>query len=780
MSMMELCMTYRWISLLLGSLLLVAGVRPAAAADPASIELTVQPFFEGNYRAGSWLPFRITVANDGPDLSAVVSVQAGSSFATPLELPRGAEKSVILYARPLDEIRRIATVRVLVSGAELAKAEAAIEGVNTATRVVGHLSRQTLTLALPTTEAATQKIHHIAVKPGDLPDRAEGLSLFDALVIDGAPLDALSPAQQQALADWVRLGGQLVVGGTELEATLSQLPELLRPATIGSAAPRGSISLLPELAEDQSPAAAALNPRPGSRTIATVGTAPVGVQQAIGKGQVTALGFSFSAPELTRITDAAPLWESLLNFRDSPTDIQQMQQVEDAQAQQFASVLTLLPALAVPPLTTLAILLGLYLLIIGPGLYLLLRRLDRQAWGWIAVPLVTIIFSLGAYSYGLQLRGSDTILNQITIVEPIAGRSRVRTYAGIFSPRTQTYQVQASDDALFEPLASGQFGGATVSGGQYFQGSSSIRDLGVPQWSMRTFTAQQMLDVQPLEARLTLEGSTLRGTIRNAGTAAIQDATLIHDLQASKIGNLQPGESRSVELALDGSPAFDRNVGLGGVLLDGKMNSFNRAGQLPTDVRMQQTIVEALFNPLFDAPNGPVVVGWLDGSPLALDVAPAGAQHQQLTIVVAAAEVAFSENGSVSLGNGWFDPSFESLGAAVGGPCLTRSGDGWYIDSGTLTTRMRLPSPMHVSQVNKATLKIERDGPPSELKLSVYDWQTGQWAEQALADTTATLDEPQRYFSSSGLLRARAETSGNSDKGGGCLSINLEVEGSRR
>lgn len=774
-------MTYRWISLLLGSLLLLAGVRPMQAIDTTSIKLTVQPFFEGNYRAGNWIPFRITVANAGPDLSATISLQAGTSFATNLELPRGAEKSVVLYARPLDEIRRTGTVRVLTSGAELAKVETPIKGVSAATPVVGYIAQQAVTLPLPEAPAGTSRIAHIPVQPADLPERGEALSMFDALLIDGAPLTGLSDKQQQALADWVRLGGQLVIGGTELQATLAQLPESLRVATAGGAAPSGQISLLPQLAAEQTPAATEVIGAAGTRSIATIGTTTVGVQQQFGRGQVSVLGFSLAAPELGLLPDAALFWDNTAILRVSTTDLQQMQQTDDLQAQQFASVLTLLPVLAVPPLTTLAIVLGLYLLIIGPGLYLLLRRLDRQAWGWVAVPLVTIVFSLGAYGYGLRLRGSDTILNQISIVESIAGRSRVRTYAGIFSPRTQTYQIDTSTDTLIEPLMSGEFsGGAPLSTGQYLQGSGSIKDLGVPQWSMRMFTAEQMLDLQPLEARLTIEGATLRGTVLNSGTEPISDTALVHDVQVVKIGTLQPGESRSVELTLDGGAAFDRNIGIGGMLLDGKANSFNRAGQLPIDVRMQQNMLDTLFNPFFGSLKGPLVVGWINNGPLPVALDPMRAQHQQLTLVVAQAEVTLSESGKFALGQGWFNPSFVADGLGVGGPCVTRFGDGWYIDNGTLTSTMRLPSEIQPSQVRQATLRAERDGPPSELKLAVYDWQSEQWVDQTLDSNTVTLSEPERYFSSAGLLRARVASTGDSAKGGGCVGVDLQIEGNRQ
>ncbi|HEX6290707.1 MAG TPA: hypothetical protein VFZ66_16070 [Herpetosiphonaceae bacterium] len=772
-------MMYRWISWLLGSLLLLTNIHPAAA-QTASVRLTVQPFFDGKYRAGNWLPFRITVSNNGPDITADISIQTGTSFATTLDLPRGAEKSVVLYARPLDEIRRTAMVRALVSGAELAKVEAPIDGFSGLTWVVGHVSTQALTLPLPAVQSQSQRLETLPIQPADLPERSEGLSMFDLLIVDGAPLADLTEKQQQALADWVRLGGQLVIGGTNLEATLAQLPEPLRPATSGGAAPRGSISLLPDLDAAGTPAVTALVGQASTRTIATIDSTPIGVQAEVGKGRVTALGFSFSAPELTQLRTAASLWDQIAYFSSSAVQAQQMQHVDDVQAQQFASVLSLLPALAVPPLTTLAVVLGLYLLIVGPGLYLLLRRLDRQAWGWVAVPLVTIVFSLGAYGYGLRLRGNDIILNQVTVVEPAEGRARVRTYAGIFSPRTQTYQVRTNSDVLFEPVAGGGFGqGGAFAGGQYMQGSSSVRNLNIPQWSMQMFTAQQVMDVDPLKAELTVEGTTLRGTVRNVGAEPIREVAVVHDVHVAHLGDLEPGQARPIEMKLEGA-AFDRNVGIAGRLLRDKMTNFNRLGQLPVEVRMEQTVIDTIFNSLYDPPLGPVAVGWMERSPLAIEVEPSRLHRQQLTIIVAPAEVAFDQSGAISLERGWFNPIFEIDSAGIGGPCVTRSGDGWFLEGGIMTSTMQLPASLQSLQLDRAMIALDRDGPPSTMKLSVYDWAAKQWSEQPLSSNTATIEQPTRYFSGAGLLKARVEVQGDNAKGGGCVSVNLRVEGSRR
>ncbi len=393
------------------------------------LQVTAQPFFEGRYRAGSWLPFRITVANTGADVTAVVSVQTGSTFESTLELPRGANKSIILYAQAPGTFRRTATARVLVGGNEAQKVEVPISSVGNTTQVIGILAPQPLTLPLPP-KRENGKYELVQLTMNDLPERSEGLSLFDVLLVDGAPLTDISKAQAQALADWVRTGGQLILGGAKLDVAVQQLPEPLRIATVGAPAPAGPISLLPELGAAPSPSTTALVGAEGTRPIATAGSATVGVQRELGKGRVTALGFSLSAPELAQLPPDITFWLQVVRPRSTVPDMMGMQSPDDMQAQQLSFALMALPVLDIPPLGILTGLLGAYLLVVGPGLYLLLRRLDRQAWGWVAIPLVTLVFTVGAYTYGLRLRGDDIILNQISLVEPVGGRARVRTYQG--------------------------------------------------------------------------------------------------------------------------------------------------------------------------------------------------------------------------------------------------------------------------------------------------------------------------------------------------------------
>lgn len=774
-------MRHHPIILLLCSLILLAGVQPVFAAAPrqsAAIQLTVEPFFDNYYRAGRWLPLRVTLTNNGNDVTAVVSVHTNASYETALELPRGAKKSVVLYIQPLGAFQQTETVRVMVAGAEVTSAEVALRGVASPRAFFALMTEQPLTLPLPTGEQAFNRIDVLPITRADLPERGEGLSMFDVLIVDGAPLADLSVAQQQALSDWVSMGGQLVIGGSKLEQVLGQLPDGLRPATFGAPAAPQPISLLPEL-EQAVPAAMTLTPEPSAVVLGRATDAPVTVQRQVGAGRVTLLGFSLSAPELAVLPAQSTLWSQIVRLPSVAQQVNGVPSIDEMRTQQFGMALMTLPVLAMPPLGILAGLLGLYVLIIGPGLYLILRRLDRQAWGWIAIPAVTLVFSLGTYGYGLRLRGNDIILNQLTVVEPSNGRSFVRSYAGIFSPRTTTYDIHTEQEALFRPLPAFNFAGVPMTSGNpnFVQGSAGIRALDVPQWSMSSFIAEQTIEGAPLTAELTLSGGVLRGTVRNTGPAIIRDLKLFQSTRVARIGDLQPGESRplELELAADAPNAWDGPIST--QLLRDKWD-FNQPLMPPTDVRMQQMILDAMFGSAFDMPTQPTLVGWLDQAPIALTVERSRVQHQQNTIVALPVAVNYDPQTAFSLPTNWIKPSFEAS-STTSGPCVSQFGGGWYVDTGIVTATLQLPPALNGRPLSQATVNVQTDGPPVTLKLDLLDRQAGEWLTQPEGERTMLLDDPGRYFGETGTLQLRIAPQANDGRGSGCISPTLTVEGAQ-
>ena len=89
-------------------------------------------------------------------------------------------------------------------------------------------------------------------------------------------------------------------------------------------------------------------------------------------------------------------------------------------------------------------------MLVGPINYLVLRRLDRREWAWVTMPVLIVVFSVGAFGLGRALKGSDTIVNTIAIVRGAAGAESGlgQVYVGVFSPSRRTFDVRVGGGAL--------------------------------------------------------------------------------------------------------------------------------------------------------------------------------------------------------------------------------------------------------------------------------------------------------------------------------------------
>ena len=72
-----------------------------------------------------------------------------------------------------------------------------------------------------------------------------------------------------------------------------------------------------------------------------------------------------------------------------------------------------------------------YLLLIGPGDYFLLRKLGgRMTWTWLTFPAVVVLVCLGAYVLAHAMKGSEVKINQLDLVDVDAASGRCAARRG--------------------------------------------------------------------------------------------------------------------------------------------------------------------------------------------------------------------------------------------------------------------------------------------------------------------------------------------------------------
>jgi hypothetical protein len=614
----------------------------ASAADGLTME--AHALLDGHARIGTWMAIEVRIRNDGPAVAGELRISGGAQgrtrFATPVDQPTQSDKTYRLYVQPPAFGREI-EITFADGATTIARTKATFAVHDQTQLVIGVVAERPGEIVgsldlLPNQNNVAPLA--VPLEPEDLPDRVEAWGTLDRLVWQDIDSSRLTTEQLAAMRGWIAAGGRLViVGGTAGPSSLSAFPDELlpyRPTSTTDVAAGSLAALLGEIPADAPDIPALSGPLAGGHALASIGDQAVAGERPYGGGMVTIVGFDPTVEWIGGTDLADGLWRRMLPARGSGGPV-----IGDDS--QIVSAVSQLPSLSLPPIQGLIALLGAYILLIGPINYLVLRRLDRREWAWVTMPVLIAVFAVGAYGFGVALRGSELIVNEVAIVRgsPGATDGTAQVYLGVFSPSRGTYQLKVPGGALLSSPINGDFfgGDGSASALDVVQGDPArVRDLAVGFGTLRTVRAETAVAVPLVQTDLRVEDRRLRGTVTNASSEVLAKPAVVLGGTVATLDDLDPGEVATVDVALQvvqlGQQLSDRVVG---------PVFFGDGSQLGEDAARlyaRHTIIDQLtYDPNFGysgqlSADGPVVLAWADHELLPVEIE--GQQPRRLANVL--------------------------------------------------------------------------------------------------------------------------------------------------
>ncbi|QEH32824.1 hypothetical protein OJF2_13080 [Aquisphaera giovannonii] len=632
----------------LAALLAAAGSpRPATAAPPVEIQsVRVGLGGENSFKVGCWTPIRIQLHAGASRFSGQVELLVPdddgilTSYRTPAEVAAGSTATVAAYARPGSREFELKIRLLDAQGARLLEVNEE-QVLPSPPKALLPFESAILTLGQPmgvdqvpllpgfvgssggaagaTPEVVIQRIEAPDVS---LPGRWYGYDSARAIVVDTNDregLKALDGLRGEALVDWVRHGGHLVVSvGSNWQAVRDSVLGPVLPAVPNGQQRLPSLDAIEVFAASTRPLAADPSTavmatklegadRRRGKVLAFAGNLHLIVRGAYGFGRVTLIGLDVDQKLFGDWADRGLFWARALDLhRDN--DGGEMAspamgggRIYQSGVSDLSSQLRIgleqFPGVKLVPFGWVAFFIFLYILLIGPGDYLFLRKVVRRMeLTWITFPLIVLTVSLVAYFAAYRLKGNDLRVNKVDVIDADqeAGLLRGRTIATVFSPQNRDYGVgfvpvapdregDVAADAGPAPaegplrppsgtelvtswfsVPEAQFGGIgggnrhfNLVGGTYAYAPAGslerLEGVRIPIWSTRSVTARWFGRTGALvEANLRPVGTDrLAGTITNRLGYPLTDALLAFGKQVYLLDELAPGATVKVELSSD-------------------------------------------------------------------------------------------------------------------------------------------------------------------------------------------------------------------------------------
>jgi hypothetical protein len=416
-------------------------------ADLADTGLHVEATYGFNRIAkmGRFMQVKVSIKNEGPSFAGKVNIEipglsTTESYQKKVEIESSSSKEYILSIPITQENMNFSIQLLSKEGSILLSSEAKSNAPTNINLVyVGILSDTDVSVD----NVSKSDLKAIPLGVGDIPTQAVGLDSIDVLLVSDIQIDQLGNDQIKAIREWVRLGGSLVIPNTKNDK------EVVKRFS------DDDFFQVEDIVEQENQTKSYTIVDPTTKYKLEDGRYVDVIN--IGLGNVQFLPYNLSKENMDAVIDDKlskedndTVIDEKLSKADNSTDIDEKLSKEDNstdidvkqivteiinhisnyKSNQISTeymrsagydnrVLDNMNAeyvTKVPKVTYYIVVLILYIIIIGPVVYLLLRNKDRRIYIWGIIPVLSLIFIAFVYVLGNSTRIKDPFIRYLTIL----------------------------------------------------------------------------------------------------------------------------------------------------------------------------------------------------------------------------------------------------------------------------------------------------------------------------------------------------------------------------
>ncbi|WP_404442208.1 hypothetical protein LG307_12165 [Sutcliffiella horikoshii] len=736
-------------------LLMVIGLffYPSLTSAEANLEVKVEFGVDNKVQMGKGHPIRIEVVNKGDAVKGDIVIfssptyNMAGSYVIPVELEAGGSKTLELAVKGTSDhmsYNYSGTKNDFVSfyegGVEKGK-EVKVKGnANAQPRYIGD-NRVVLGVLSNNHDAVNflklvkyqnESMELLNIGGDNIPTESYGLEMFDILLVHDFPLATLTSQQQKAIKDWVNNGGSLMFDTkVGLSQDLGELQEfqLLDPTNETSLLKLNKESSFPDL-----PVFTGNLLYEETTVLTKDGDTPIALMMNAGTGTVTQIASNLSSPLFGEWSEINTWWGSVLQKVTSKTPNSYKMPVMEELTHQLSPIGEAFPGSIVSvPLLIGAFLL--YLILVIPVLYIILKRTDKREQAWWIIPAVAIFTSVAVFSIGAKDRISGTQVNEasILILDNVTETASGYGVASILTNSGGDYKMETGENTNLFPMTYGYNENFEWMKNYAYVSSLSkgteITFNDVEYWSTRTSIGNvNSLPIGKIDHALSMKDGKVLGTISNQMQYELKDAFLLSGRDAKTLGDIKAGESVNLEYEVAGgniANALTAPSSASATKAFPNFQSYYNQGPGANQIEKDELedykkfqILDLLVNrkDIFSLASQPILVGYVTEGVMGTKVDGKSGKSNATHLVVLPVTITNSGGGSFSFKEEHMSPNLAVTEGEMG--MIHHNGLEFnetyvYLGGGTYDFTYNLPDMVDVAKDEMKEVKIKlrtRDG----------------------------------------------------------------------
>ncbi len=569
---------------------------PVAVKNP-DISLEAELGYFGSITYMRDIPLTVTVENTGLDIEGTIGVDIYRNnrffdrYEYPITLASGAKKRVVLPVNLKMKqdnyvIEFVKDGKVLASVIKkpdrIIRPEAVLVGVlSPSPQSVSYMNLDALNRIWADRYEAWQLV---TLDAEHFPQSDALMSSFMMLVVDGFDVSTLSATQLKTLDLWLEGGGIVIVGGGAQAATDYPYFSKHTSLTAGNLVEAGDITpaLIQYFAfsgDKPLNQPVQLNEVSTKDTpLVSLDTHPLIFKHQAGSGFVYTTTFELGAKPLAGWSGMSALWPRVLLTSANSQYTSMYGRISSRLygGSYSTYMLSNVPIENAGSTIPAIIMLSVYLVLAGLGSYLLLKRLDKREWMWLAVPVLAILCMAGLYFMSQNLPFNKPAVASFTSIRMNPkGEMQVSSIAGLSSPAAGEVLVEGEDGVVLTPVDDNSYfyedpmATSAPKQQQYRIVFGETAAVGYPAgapWTPRHMSLSgDMPSFGKLTGRIWMQEDGLHGEIVNDTPYTFKEGLLLTNVGYARVGELKPGAAGQVTLLKPEEEAIKRNALAGSV-----------------------------------------------------------------------------------------------------------------------------------------------------------------------------------------------------------------------
>lgn len=541
----------------------------AKTSESEAYEMKVSYGIQGKYRAMKYIPVTVEVNSLERDFTGEIEIRVASSnmgtydaYSKEVSLTKGETSKVIIPVKVLENSSKM-TVNIVENGKVLSQKKTLVSsGRVTETNVfTGVLTDDATSLGyignvkFDSSRGFEGTIENVYLDENIIGENNLNIDGLDAIIINNYNMSNLKKEQYDAINSWINKGGTLILGaGANESKTIGSIDkDFLQVKSNG--VKEENLTLV----EDNLKLITSNLEVKDAKIKNGTSEKPLVYSIEKGRGEILITTFDLGLEPLISSKDASKFLSLILT--DAANGIFDKNMNGGYMGQGYYRARELMQSIPINEIVgtkSLIVVFGLYALIIGVVLYIVLKKLNKRDLTWIAIPAISIVFALVIYFMGSSTRVNDVILNQNNIVSvDKEGKGIAKGYIGIGTKYKEDVIIEKPEDVTMNYI--------TQDTHYYGNPEEEIKDrLRVKTTykgnnSYFTFADSDALDMKTFEvigkeqvipkidSNFNLSDGNLNGSVKNNLDKNINKLILVAGQNVWDLGELPKGEEKAIE-----------------------------------------------------------------------------------------------------------------------------------------------------------------------------------------------------------------------------------------